>query len=234
MSSHSPLSPELRALLDRERELPAVPSSVRARAIARARAALVAGRFTAPSGFGAPPRHRWGLTIALACAASVAAAATAYEIGSSRRSAATDRPAASVVHAVTKPAPPTMPAPQVSAPSALEAPPADRERSSTPAPPSKSLRSSQAEPGPDELRLLRQARAAVARQDFAGALSPIAEHARRFKYGRLAEEREALRVRALSGLGRTDDARRAADAFETHFPRSVLLPAVSKMPASRQ
>jgi hypothetical protein len=48
----------------------------------------------------------------------------------------------------------------------------------------------------------------------------------------LVEEREALRVKALSGLGRTEEARRAADSFEARFPRSVLLPSVSKMPAS--
>jgi hypothetical protein len=84
----------------------------------------------------------------------------------------------------------------------------------------------------EELHLLRRARAAVARGDFAAALAPIAEHTRRFKDGRLAEEREALRVKALAGLGRTDEARRAAAAFEARFPHSVLLPAVSRMPAS--
>ena len=78
-----------------------------------------------------------------------------------------------------------------------------------------------------ELRLLRQARAAVARGDFTDALSPINEHTRRFKNGRLVEEREALRVKALGGLGRTEEARRAAIAFRARFPRSVLLPAVS-------
>jgi hypothetical protein len=73
------------------------------------------------------------------------------------------------------------------------------------------------------------ARRAVARQDFAAALGPIGEHARRFKDGRLTEEREALRVKALSGLGRVAEARHAAQAFEARFPRSVLLPAVSHM-----
>jgi hypothetical protein len=76
------------------------------------------------------------------------------------------------------------------------------------------------------------ARAAVARQDFAAALVPIGEHARRFKGGRLTEEREALRVKALSGLGRTEEARHAANAFETRFPNSVLQPAVSHMAAT--
>jgi hypothetical protein len=73
----------------------------------------------------------------------------------------------------------------------------------------------------------------VAREDFAAAQPPIAEHARRFQDGRLAEEREALRVKSLAGLGRSDEARRAAAAFKARFPRSVLLPAVSQMPASR-
>jgi hypothetical protein len=82
-----------------------------------------------------------------------------------------------------------------------------------------------------ELRLLRQARAAVARDDYAGAMPPIGEHARRFKDGRLAEEREALRVKALAGLGRTDEAQRVAAAFRARFPRSVLLSAVGRMPA---
>jgi hypothetical protein len=82
-----------------------------------------------------------------------------------------------------------------------------------------------------ELRLLRQARAAVARDDFAAAMPLIAEHTRRYGYkeGRLAEEREALRVKALVGLGRGEEARRAAAAFESRFPRSVLLPAVHQM-----
>jgi hypothetical protein len=51
----------------------------------------------------------------------------------------------------------------------------------------------------------------------------LAEHGRRFPSGSLAEEREALRVRALSGSGQSDAARRAARAFATRFPRSVLL-----------
>ncbi|HVZ86508.1 MAG TPA: hypothetical protein VHG72_06045 [Polyangia bacterium] len=83
-----------------------------------------------------------------------------------------------------------------------------------------------------ELRLLQRARAAVVRGDFEAALQVIAEHTRRFKNGRLAEEREALRVKSLAGLGRTGEARRAAAAFRSHFPRSVLLPAVSRMPAA--
>jgi hypothetical protein len=80
---------------------------------------------------------------------------------------------------------------------------------------------------------MRQARGAVARGDFAGALSPINEHTRRFKNGRLVEEREALRVKVLVGLGRSEEARHAAAAFRRRFPLSVLLPAVGQMPVSR-
>src|SRR6185436_14136722 len=91
---------------------------------------------------------------------------------------------------------------------------------------------SQADLAQAELGLLSPARAAVARGDFAAALPPIGEHARRFSNGRLAEEREALRIKALSGLGRSSEARRAASAFQARFPQSVLLPAVTQMPDS--
>jgi hypothetical protein len=107
--------------------------------------------------------------------------------------------------------------------------PSARLRAVSPPPP----RLSQADAMRAELYLLRQARAAVAREDFATALPPIAEHARRFKDGRLTEEREALRVKALVGLGRTDEAHRAAASFRTRFPHSVLLPAVGRMSAGQ-
>jgi hypothetical protein len=80
-----------------------------------------------------------------------------------------------------------------------------------------------------ELRLLEQARAAGAREDFVLAIQLLDEHARRFRTGRLAEEREALRVRALVGLRRGDDARRAATDFEARFPLSPLALAISQM-----
>jgi hypothetical protein len=220
-SSRPPLSPEVRALLAQERVVSAVPASVRARALARARAALLAGRITAPSDFGRAPRRHWGASVAGACVAIASVAAAAHEIRVHFRPAAHDQRIESHARAVA--APPAAPAP---APSTSVAPP-PAPALATPA------HSPPAAPGPDELRLLRQARAAVARQDFTSALRPIAEHARRFKEGRLAEEREALRVRALSGLGRSEEARRAASAFEARFPRSVLLPAVRQMSGPR-
>jgi hypothetical protein len=79
-----------------------------------------------------------------------------------------------------------------------------------------------------ELRLLGRANLAYAKRDFAGALTLLLEHSRRFPMGRLAEERDALRVRALVASGRTIEARRAADAFDKRFPRSVLRPRVEE------
>jgi outer membrane protein assembly factor BamD (BamD/ComL family) len=81
-----------------------------------------------------------------------------------------------------------------------------------------------------ELKVLQPARAALARGDFSAALASIAEHRRRFPDGQLSEEREALRVQALSGLGRNEEATRAAAAFRKNFPGSVL---ISRMQALR-
>ena len=80
-----------------------------------------------------------------------------------------------------------------------------------------------------ELRVLRPAQRAVARGDFASALAPIEAHRRQFPAGRLAEEREALHVKALVGLGRTAEARRRGAAFRARFPRSALLGSIDEM-----
>lgn len=230
----SSLSPEVRALLDRERGIPSVPAPVRKRALARARAALVAGRVTVPSSFPGARRTRWGIVVAVACVAGVAVAAAGFQMGARHRPLTTSAESSPVAPVATSPAP-AIPAAPIDAPpsSATAAPAPIAVPPSTPTPSNGVSHASQAEPAPDELRLLREARAAVARRDFEAALVPIAEHARRFRNGRLAEEREALRVKALSGLGRTEEARHAADAFEARFPRSVLLPSVSRMPASQ-
>jgi hypothetical protein len=216
--SQPPLSPEARALLDRERDVPSLPAATRARLLARARAALVAGGTRAPAAMAPAGRIRWAAAAAILCllGAGVGAAAVGLR---ARHAPAPSAPAVAVpVEVVARPAP-------APAATTTEAPQA-------PAPAIETPRLSRADAARAELHLLRQARAAVARQDFSAALLPIAEHARRFKDGRLAEEREALRVKALAGLGRTEEARRAAAAFEARFPRSVLLPAVSQMPAA--
>ena len=84
-------------------------------------------------------------------------------------------------------------------------------------------------PTPDpsaEVELLQRAQLAYARRDFSSALALVAEHARHFPRGPLAEECEALRVESLVGAGRADQARRAGRDFASRFPRSVLLPRI--------
>jgi len=209
LTASSPFPPELRAIIDREREIPPVPAGQRARALARASATLAAPP-TAVVRSRATSRPRW-IPAAAALAASAALAAGAYELHVNIGAA---RPVvAGTSAAVTTPEK----SPRLSAPA--EIPEAPRQ----PAPPA--LAES------PELHLIRQAHAAVARGDFAAALRPIAEHARRYKDGRMAEEREALRVKVLAALGHTEEARRAAASFRARFPRSVLVPAISRMPA---
>jgi hypothetical protein len=211
--------PEVQTLLDREREIPPVPAAVRARALARARAAIAAGP---PAKVGLartpPSRLRWAAVAVMLLVASAAAGAAVYQY----------RARLVLRRAVPPPARPALVAPTAVPATKPPAAVTPEEAPSPLAPPARPAVDAAAA----ELRLVAAARAAVARQDYAGALPPIAEHSRRFKNGRLAEEREALRVRALAGLGRTDEARRAAHSFETRFPRSVLLPAVKQMSAA--
>ncbi len=166
---------------------------------------------------------RWAAAAALVCVGGAAIGAVAYEIRVRLIAEPVARPAARP--ATNVPMKPASPAPEAAAAPIADAP-------STPPPDTHaSPHLSRADAARAELRLLKQARAAVARENYAAAMPPIAEHGRRFKDGRLAEEREALRVKALAGLGRTDEAQRAASAFRARFPRSVLLPAVGRMPA---
>jgi hypothetical protein len=220
------LSSDIRPLLDEERAIPAQPAAVRARAMARARAALALGIVVAP--VEPPPlaaRSPWVAAVALACAVSAAVNVAAYQIHAhfARASAPVAEPA------VRAPAP-AVPGTKAPAARAIVAPIDAAMLASKVTSPARGKRVSDR----SELRLLSRARAAVARADFASALPLIAEHARRFRDGRLAEEREALRVGALAGLGRDEDARHAASAFRTRFPQSVLGPAVDQMSAVAQ
>jgi hypothetical protein len=79
-----------------------------------------------------------------------------------------------------------------------------------------------------ELRVLEPARRAFERGDFAAVIEAANQHERMFPSGGLAEERDALRVRALFRQHRESEARRAAAAFRQRFPRSVLLDDIGK------
>lgn|SRR5512145_2024288 len=85
-----------------------------------------------------------------------------------------------------------------------------------------------------ELRVLQSARQAVARHEYSTAVALIAEHRRLYHHGVLTEEREALRIRALVGLGRVLEAERAGSAFRERFPRSALIGRIDEMLETRQ
>lgn len=203
---------DLRALLERERPLRGLSPIVRARALARARAALrtpplvvVHSRFHR-----APHPMRWAVA-ALVILAGAAGAAAAYELGVHTRGQAGVAFPVAVL--------------QTASPIGDEVPAPSR----APAPAGTSRSPSRAAPAAVELALLQRARSAVARRDFSAAMTALREYARRFPNGRLIEERDALRVKALCGLGRRTDARRAFVAFERRFPRSPLLQALGQI-----
>jgi outer membrane protein assembly factor BamD (BamD/ComL family) len=72
--------------------------------------------------------------------------------------------------------------------------------------------------------LVETGRAALGRGDSASALAALDKHVRQFPRGRLAEERDVLRVQALALAGRTDEARALAQTFRARYPKSVFLP----------
>jgi len=69
-----------------------------------------------------------------------------------------------------------------------------------------------------ELALLQRTRKALRDGRPSDALEAAAQHRREFPSGRLAEERDATEVSALCALGRADEARRKASAFERAHP----------------
>ncbi len=84
-----------------------------------------------------------------------------------------------------------------------------------------------------ELRLLQPAQQALGRGAYAQALSAVRLHASRFPRGVLTEEREALRIRALLGLGRKREASTSAQAFRRRFPHSAVNSRLERLLAGR-
>jgi hypothetical protein len=72
-----------------------------------------------------------------------------------------------------------------------------------------------------EAAILGDASRALRAGDASASLAIVQEHARAYAHGELAEEREALRIRALAALGRVIEARLHAERFHETFPDSV-------------
>jgi len=218
-----PLPPSVEALLAHERVLVRPPYAVRARALARAEQALgAAGSGTLP--FSAPkPSRGPGLFVTvgggglLAVGTMVAFQAgrqAAIAIGAPRAPIAQSAPSAS-------PPPPT-------SPPDFQPMPAGEPR----AVPVRFVGGARPAGVRDELQLLSRARDFDARGDYGQVLELAAEHERNHPSGRMVEEREALRVKALVGVGQADEARRVGANFRRRFPRSVLLSRVDELLAS--
>ena len=233
------LDPELESLLDCRPVARHLPDDVRARVLARSRAFVsgVSGRraisqiapIAAPRPTAASSTQGGGLR-RLAVAAAIAILAGAAGAFAALRSRATDAPAAAFpTGSGSVPLPvreETGPDPEPAAPTAA---PATATHHATHHALASKPHSVPRVLGGDslaEVELLQHAHLAYARRDFRGALALVAEHARRFRDGPLAEECEALRVESLLAAGHSIEARRASLAFAKRFPRSVLLPGI--------
>jgi hypothetical protein len=210
--THYQKEPDLDALLAAGKPIEPLPDIVRARALSRARASVedpVVLRQPGHTG------RRRALTLAFAASGVLFVGVAGAVVAVRTLAPSPTIPAPAPRPQVIAPAPAASPeVPAASVAPAEAAIPAKR-----PARPAAASESYAA-----ELELLQRAQAAYAGRNFTNALTVVAEHRRRFPNGRLAEEREALRVRALTGAGRPKEARAAASAFAERFPRSVLLP----------
>jgi len=216
------LPPELEAFIEPRGVTRQLSAETRARVLARA--ARAPGAEVAPAYLrhhGDSPVPRGARPFArIAVAASVAlAAGTVWGIVTlPGRSTGEVRPAVGGTSPLQAPA--VVPAP-LAAP--VPPPPAVAEVAAAAAVPHRSHPPVSRDLFAVELALLQHAHTAYTHRDLTGALALLAEHARRFPNGRLAEEREALRVRSLLAAGRNAEAHRVAAAFATQFPRSALL-----------
>jgi len=209
-----PLSPELEKWLAPHRTVLPIAPSVEARALARA-AAATQWQARGAARVSAPPR--W--VFAAAAGAVLAIGAGAY---AARAWIAASPPPVPAPHATEQTSVAAVPASEPADPIAPAVAP--HVRRAVP-----KAHASTGRPTNEELQLLRAAREDVTRGDFARALAVLSEHARRFRNGVLVEEREALRVKTLVGLGRSEDAQRAAIQFHARFPHSVLLSTFERM-----
>ena len=229
------LDPELESLLQFRKLERKLPEDVRARVLARSQA-LVSGRLAilrvAPAGGSRPTataRAHGGRLRRLALAAAILLlAGTAVAVAALRNRAA-DLPSA----AIPQSAPPSPVS--LRQQTGVEAQPDPVKAVQAPAirhamiGRSRTVTKSRGADSLAEVELLQHAHLAYARGDFLGALALVAEHARRFPHGPLAEECEALRVESLLAIGHAEEARRAGVSFARRFPRSVLLPRIEEM-----
>ncbi len=219
------LSEAAEALLRAEREIVPQPDLVRRRAELRARTALWHMRQPPSTGSRAVALFRRFRVVAIAALVTSGAAAWMALSPPPQADAPViipmDQAPSTQAEKVRKP----MPAPEPEV--ADEAP----EEPSAPAPheaarrPKKPSVSQGTKPAPqEEFVLLDRARRAVASGSYQVALNHINKHKRTFPNSQLGEERAALRVRALEGVGQLEQAKKASSDFKARYPKSVLAP----------
>jgi len=221
LCGYEALSLDMESLLAQERVFPEERGELRARALTRARRTLEELSASSTRSFW---QRRVTLLVAAALVLGFAAAAIAARLPLRRPTVQAPNvpPALAVTPARAHALEGAMPKADVPAGTPSDVVSEVPERPSVGP---KARRSSAADANDTdalELGLLQRTRGAVAKGEFSTALDAIAEHQRRFPAGRLREEREALRIKALAGLGRNDEAQRAAERFRERFPRSVL------------
>ncbi len=227
-----PLSNDVRALLANERLPQPADAALRQRALERARTAIE-GR---PSGVGLraaaeslrrarAPRTILLVAAAVAIAGLAAAGANIYQLGRTPAPSFAPAlpPAAAPVDAHAQKAAPLPMPPRPETVAETETEPHDARRAPVTTTTPEPVRAPSASTFALELTLLEPARRSIAQSDFAGALAAIARHQREYPRGQLAEEREALRVRAIWGMGDKVAAESAAARFRKRYPHSGLL-----------
>jgi hypothetical protein len=217
-----PPTPGVEALLACERTIVERTDAVRDRVLSRAQESLWKGDLVVES-LGVPVWAKVLLSTAGTFAA-VATVATVLHL-TKHKEPRKQTPGAAYIALAEQPPAPMEVAPPAGLPPSVQAAPASEAKA--PASPSHKVADAF-----EELRLLDRARQSDVRGDYVSVLAIANNHARNYPDGRLVEEREVLRLKALVSLGRSRDARHAAGDFRRQFPRSVLLPTVEAMLAS--
>lgn len=215
-----PLDGALAALVKAEQIEVSATDEVRSRVLQRARATPAMRLRVMPNRFWSPAR-----------AAVAAAIVFALGVGASAAWRMAERTKPKAPPATTSPADVQSAAPRPVLVDSTDVVKSDRDRERPPRSPAPAHHRPDPLVPAAEIAMLEKARAAITKGAFAAALSPLGEHARQFPAGHLVEEREALRIRALVGLGKGNEARRAAAAFRRRFPQSIMLPRIDELVA---
>lgn len=230
-----PLDDDLRRLLGEEGRL----DTVSPESLERARARLALSVLTAGVAIGSASRlasaasaAKHGITLSAAKLGAVVALSFGVGVGAglavprSPHASVSAAPGTSVSAPVVtvgeRPLPPPVPAPPE--PSVEDVAPSAPPRVRAPAPQTPPASSGQKA---SERVLLDQARRSLQEGDAERALALTERHEHDFPTAVLGEERDVIRIGALAALGRADESRSRAAAFERRYPGSPFAPAVA-------